>query len=209
MRLLPSRAPTERWVVLPTITRRGRRSGGTQPSGLPLALQPFREQSPDEFVEAHPLEVGASTKPTKQRGVEADLDHGRGHLLIVTVEPDRSAAARSCVSCAPTLSVPARTRASCEQAPTWRYPVRGIFVRTRKFRPARASFSAEVREWRWSAWRRRHTAPGPSLQKLGLADARRLLQVGPTKTPLPSRCMTILRHSPLLASRCSQVRSDE
>jgi hypothetical protein len=239
--LLPSRAPTERCVVLDTITRRGRRSGDTQPSGLPLALQPLREQSPDEFVEAHPLEVGASTEPTKQRGVEADLDHGRGHLLIVTAEPDRSALARSWCFRRPALSIPLRrsnasiatsamptamsgirdpgaddvmarrrrTRASREQARMWPYPVWGNFARMRKFRPARASFSSEVREWRWSAWRRRHTAPGPSLQKLALADARRLLQVGPTKTPLPSRCMTILRHSPLLASRCSQVRSDE
>lgn len=198
--LLPSRAPTERWVVLGGITCRGRRSGGTQPSGLPLTLQPVREQSPDEFVEAHPLEVGASTEPTKQRGVEADLDQGRGHVLIVTAEPDRSAVARRSVLPALLLSAsspPAQpvdrherkahrdqwdrdpgTDDVCEHRDRASQHLEPLLVSARglpRSGELRANaqvstrpriFSSEVREWRWSARRRRHTAPGPSLQKL-------------------------------------------
>ena len=43
-------------------------------------------------------------------------------------------------------------------APT---PFEGTFAGSRKFRLARASSGQRIREWRWSAWRRRHTAPGP------------------------------------------------
>jgi hypothetical protein len=73
------------------ITRRGRRSN-THAAGFPLLLQPLREQSADEFVEGHPLQVGASAERMEQREVEADVDHGRGHVLIVTAEPDRRSA---------------------------------------------------------------------------------------------------------------------
>jgi hypothetical protein len=192
--LLPSRAPTERRVVLDTITCRGRRSGGAEPSSLPLALQPVREEPPDEFVQAHPLEVGASTEPTKQRGVEADLDHGHGHVLIVTAEPDRSADARRSV-----LPGTPRPRAGCHPfMPMLRldlawsgrrtYPVRGNFARTRKFWPARASSPSEVREWRWSAWRRRHTAPGPSLHlRPRVASTRRVNVRGESRPTRVSR----------------------